>query len=415
MRILIVSEDIPQPTMGGLAKHALTLCRVLRQLGHEVDLLGNGIYPLNANDADLNFGGRIFLELDGHFIGWKEPQLGMFIPQRRTWLAKRFARVIMKYAPGYDVVHYHGHYPNVAKYIPRNINFVQTRHDQGGDCLIDTRFYEGKICTDTSPAHCARCRSANPNPVQQLFSTLAVKRFRNEVSQGYLQHKTIFVSDMLKRNFSRSCGDRPWGQTVHNFVDADNIQNARQKAEALPQQDGVIRVMVAAKLWAAKGVTPFVREFSKRRPANMQLTVAGDGPELPALREAYESEHIRFSGWCSTQDTLALAASSHAVVVPSVWEEPCATTVLEGLLLGKTTFALATGGTPELAVYAASPEQLRLHDSMESLVDDLVTADLSRVYPPHPDRKGGAEHAARALLKIYASPPGQFPVLQEVA
>lgn len=413
MRILIVSEDIPQASMGGLAKHALTLCRTLRQFGHEVDLLGNSLFPLEAAGDEVKFGGRIFCELDGHFIGWKEPQLGMFLPQRRTWVARRFARVIMKYAADYDVIHYHGHYPNVAKFIPPGINFVQTRHDQGGDCLIDTRFHNDRVCTETDPAHCARCRSADPNPVQKLVTTLAVKRFRDEVSQGYLQHKTVFVSDMLHRNFARSCGQKKWGLTVHNFVDADNIGQARQKAGQLPDNDDVIRVVVAAKLWAAKGVTPFVREFSKRRVAHMQLTVIGDGPELPDLRANYESEHIRFAGWCSSERTLELSAAAHAIVVPSVWEEPCATTVLEGLLLGKTTFALNNGGTPELAIYATEPEQFRLHDSIEALVDDLVTADLSRDYAPHADRKGGAEHAVKQLLKIYASPPGQLPRLEE--
>lgn len=413
MRILIVSEDIPQPTMGGLAKHALTLGRVLRQFGHEVDLLGNSLYSIESAGDEVQFGGRIFCELDGHFIGWKEPQLGMFLPQRRTWVARRFARVIMKYAPGYDVIHYHGHFPNLAKFIPPEINFVQTRHDQGSDCLLDTRFHNGKVCEETTPEHCARCRSADPNPVQNLFSTLAVKRFRKEVCQAFTQHKTVFVSDMLQRNFSRSCGQKRWGLTVHNFVDADHIQHARQRAENLPQQEGVVQVVVAAKLWAAKGVTPFVQEFSKRRPSHMQLTVVGDGPELPALRNAFESEHIRFAGWCSSERTLELAAAANAIVVPSVWEEPCATTVLEGLLLGKTTFALATGGTPELKVYAAAPEQLRLHENISALIADLVSADLSCVYPPHPDRKGGAEHAVKKLLKVYGSSPGQLPELED--
>lgn len=413
MRILIVSEDIPQASMGGLAKHALTLCRALRQLGHEVDLLGNSLFPLESAGDEVKFGGRVFCELDGYYVGFKEPQLGLFLPQRRTWVARRFARVIMKHAANYDVIHYHGHYPNVAKFIPPGVNFVQTRHDQGGDCLIDTRFHNDRICTETDPEHCARCRSANPNPVQKFISTLAVKRFRDEVCEGYLQHKTVFVSDMLQRNFARSCGQKKWGLTVHNFVDAGNIGIAREKARELPNKDDVVRVVVAAKLWTAKGVTPFVREFSKRRAPHMQLTIVGDGPELPELRANYESEHIHFAGWCTTERTLELSASAHAIVVPSVWEEPCATTVLEGLLLGKTTFALNRGGTPELAVYAATPDQFRLHDSIEALVDDLITADLSRDYAPHPDRRGGAENAVKQLLKIYVSPPGELPRLEE--
>ena len=40
MRILLVSEDIPYPSMGGLAKHVLTLARALVKAGHEVRYTG---------------------------------------------------------------------------------------------------------------------------------------------------------------------------------------------------------------------------------------------------------------------------------------------------------------------------------------------------------------------------------------
>jgi glycogen(starch) synthase len=94
------------------------------------------------------------------------------------------------------------------------------------------------------------------------------------------------------------------------------------------------------------------------------------------------------------------------VVVPSILEESCPTTVLEGLLLGKPTFALALGGTPELDIYAASPDQLRLHADMRSLVTDLVTFETRASYGVVPDGLGGADHAVRQLLHIYRLPPG---------
>ena len=413
MRILIVSEDIPQPAMGGLAKHALALCRALTRLGHQVDLLGNDMHPVDPDNAEMQFGGRIFGELNGHFIQWKEPTLGMFLPQRRTWVARRFARIIMQHAPAYDVIHYHGHFPNLAKFIPPHVNFVQTRHDQGSDCLLDTRFRNGRICTEAAPQACATCRSAQPNAVQKWVSTMAVQRFRSEVMLGFRQHKTVFVSDMLHRNFARSCGDGSWGVTIHNFADLEPIIAARERAESQASSSDVIRVVVAAKLWAAKGVTPFVREFSRQHRPGMELTVIGDGPELPALRREFESPHIRFAGWCDAERTLELAAAAHAIVVPSVWEEPCATTVLEGLLLGKTTFALEAGGTPELSLYAQAPEQFRLHPTIEGLVQDLVSADLRKSYPLPPDRLGSAERAAERLLRLYAAPMGKLATLQE--
>jgi glycogen synthase len=59
------------------------------------------------------------------------------------------------------------------------------------------------------------------------------------------------------------------------------------------------------------------------------------------------------------------------LVVPSICEESCATTVLEGLALGKPVMALARGGTPELKRYERWDGQLSLHREMQDLVDCL--------------------------------------------
>ena len=98
------------------------------------------------------------------------------------------------------------------------------------------------------------------------------------------------------------------------------------------------------------------------------------------------------------------------VIVPSVWEEPCGTTILEALRLGKVCYALERGGTPELVVYGA-PGQLRLFSDIAALVDGLVDA----LTADHPDRSekvsvpvmtGGRSAdvtvATRRLLDLYA-------------
>jgi glycosyltransferase involved in cell wall biosynthesis len=124
------------------------------------------------------------------------------------------------------------------------------------------------------------------------------------------------------------------------------------------------------------------------------------------LHAEFESNQIQFLGWCTPEKTLKLAAAANAVVVPSILEESCPTTVLEGLLLGKPTFALALGGTPELDMYAAAPDQLRLHPDMRSLVQDLVSFEPRANYGVVPDGLGGADNAVRQLLDIYRLPPG---------
>ena len=404
MRILIVSEDIPYPSMGGLAKHALTLARTLVRLGHEVDILGGSQHPIEAAGEEGRFGGRFFGELNGHDIGWKEAALGAYLPPRRSWVARRFARIILRHAGAYDVVHYHGHVPNVARHIPASVNFVQTRHDQGGDCLLNTRFRAGRVCESADPADCAGCRNPSPNRLQTMLSAAAVRRYRAEVAEAFGRHKTVFVSDMLHRNFSRTVGPGPWGVTVHNFVDLESIARARAAAAAAP--DPGMRVFIAAKLYPAKGIEPFLAELAPVLPPEMRIDIAGDGADLERLKSRFGGERIRFLGWCDVPGTLALAAGAQAIVVPSVWEEPCGTTVLEALLLGKPTFALARGGTPELSIYGA-PGQLRLFPDMPSLVAGLLSLRPAPDFPMPADGMGGAERAARRLLEIYHEPAGR--------
>jgi glycogen(starch) synthase len=408
MRILIVSEDVPYESMGGLAKHALNLARALVRAGHEVDILGGDQHPIAVAGEEGQFGGRFFGELNGHRAGWKEGSLGMYLPPKRTWLAERFARIILRHAHGYDVIHYHGHVPNLARFLPEDLNFVQTRHDQGSDCLAHVRFCHGEICESTDPAECASCITPHPNALQRAVSKNAVIRFRREVAESFRRHKTVFVSDKLQQNLTRTLGPGSWGVTVHNFVDTERLKDARHWAESTKWQRSheQFQVFIAAKLYAAKGIERFLRELVPYLPPEMRVTIAGDGPDEARLRAEYEGSQVQFLGWCTPEKTLKTAAAADAMVVPSILEESCPTTVLEGLLLGKPTFALALGGTPELDIYAASPDQLRLHQNMASLVQDLVTFEPRANYGAVPDGLGGADHALRQLLDIYRSPPG---------
>lgn len=406
MRILLVSEDIPYPNMGGLAKHVLNLARALVRAGQQVDLLGNDDHPIEVCGEEGRFGGRFFGELNGHHAGWKEIRFGMYMPPKRTAIARRFADLILRRAQQYDVVHYHGHIPNLARFLPTEVNFVQTRHDQGSDCFRHTRFRNGEVCAATDPAECAACIAAHPNIVQRAVSAAAVIRFRREVADSFRKHKTLFVSDMLSRNLKRSLGPDQWGATVHNFVDRALLEKIRASAGELPPSEH-FHVFIAAKLYPAKGVEQFLHTLVPRLPPDMLVTVAGDGPDEARMRKHFEGSRIQFTGWCSPDKTLRLAATANAIVVPSVWEEPCATTVLEGLFLGKPTFALYRGGTPELAAYAASPEQLRLHKDMTALVDDLVSFDPTTRFGFAAEGLGSADSAAQQLLQIYRLPSGR--------
>lgn len=408
MKILMVSEDLPAESMGGLARHVLALSRALVAAGHQVDLMGNDDVSISAAGAEFYVDGHFIPALHGQFQGWKELSLGCFVPFKRSVIASRFAAAILRRAGSYDVIHYHGHLANIAYFIPGHINFIQTRHDQGSDCLIHTRFTRGQICRATDPRVCAQCRTEQPNQLQRIVSASAVRQFRAQVAAGFKRHKTVFVSDFLRRNVVRSFGPGPWGVTVHNFIDPNHLQATRKatvkNTTDMFTSDGPLQVFIAAKLYPAKGVAQFLETLTPSQHQRLQIRVAGDGPDQDVLRERFPQ--VDFLGWCSGTESLKLAAAAQVIVVPSICEEACASTIIEALLLGKTVFTLNLGGTPELQIYESAPMQLRLYPNMTALVGGLMTFQRHPDFAVSPHTSAGSTEAAGRLLALYRLPPG---------
>jgi hypothetical protein len=136
----------------------------------------------------------------------------------------------------------------------------------------------------------------------------------------------------------------------------------------------------------------------------MEVRVAGSGPDEAALRKSFP--WVTFLGWQTGEQTLQLTNAATAIVVPSICEESCATTVLEALALGKVVFALRRGGTPELSIYTNDESQLQLFDDMLSLVKGLLNFSIHPIKTAPSQYQSNAMQAARVLLNFYALPPG---------
>jgi glycogen(starch) synthase len=365
----MVSEDLPHQSIGGLGRHLLTLSQSLSLAGHTVDLMGNNLVPFAAIQGESAFLSRFYPDLNLKHIGFKEVNMGIYNPLRYPFVAWRFARAIMRRAGDYDVIHYHGHFPLVANYIPRHVNFIQTRHDQGSDCLTHTRFRNHDVCRETSPYTCAHCATTSPNAVQRYISAGAVSVYRKLVARAFLRHKTIFVSDMLLRNFSRTAGMAEWGSVVHNFVNLKEIEAFSESSRVYTGQN---EVLIAGKLMAGKGIQQFLNGIAGHVPQNMRIRIAGDGEMESLLRNKYESDRIILLGWRSHQDVLRLMSTAVIVVVPSILEEAFGLVALEGLMMGKKVFALNRGGTPELLIYQKYQGQLLLFNTLSGLIEEVI-------------------------------------------
>ena len=361
MKILMVSEDLPGVQLGGLGKHVVTVANALLAQGHTVDVLGRRA----GEPARCGLQGRFIGAIDLAHPNWKESQLGCFNPVKRPWFARALAAVIDRHAARYDVVHYHGHLPLVGAYVARTCPFVQTRHDQGSDCLIHLRFRGEAVCDALDARACAGCIGTNggarPGALRQAISAAAVDGYRDRTAAAFARHKTVFVSDFLRRRFqhARPGADLRRARVIPNVVDM-----ARLPAHAAPEAGHIV---LAGRIDTGKGFAAFLAAAAGRLPAGSRITIVGDGPERAALARRYASARIAFTGWQDYASTVALTARAQLCIVPSLCEEACSTTVLEALALGRPCLALDRGGTPELLRFQRYPGQLQLARDMPAL------------------------------------------------
>jgi glycosyltransferase involved in cell wall biosynthesis len=114
-------------------------------------------------------------------------------------------------------------------------------------------------------------------------------------------------------------------------------------------------LLFVGRLVSDKGAALLLQalDLLQRRGTTLRLTVAGSGPELPALRRQALAlglaERVRFVGALQGED-LARAYAGHKVLaVPSVWDEPFGLVVLEALACGCLPVVADSGALPQAA------------------------------------------------------------------
>lgn len=128
---------------------------------------------------------------------------------------------------------------------------------------------------------------------------------------------------------------------------------------ALPTgDDQPLRLLYAGRLAADKGVETAILAVavlkSQAGAPPVSLSLAGSGLEdYTARLHALAAEHglddrVTFLGWVPNEEMPALMRLHDALLVPSIWPEPFARVVLEGMAAGLVVVATPAGGTGEI-------------------------------------------------------------------
>lgn len=418
MRILLVTEDIPVASPGGAGKHAVLLGNALIAAGHEVELLGRVRAPGVADNND--FLGKLHCMISLRGTGWQEHRFGAYLPGRRNHVGRRIWDTVNELGISrFDVIHYHGHNSAVGACAPEDINFAQTLHDQGSECITMTRFRNGEPCHAVDPRVCASCATLDPNRLQTALSAAAVRRLRATSAVAFAKHKTIFVSHFLARRFVENVQPTAplKAYVIHNFTNVNGMRQVlAEPTTAMPRPARPV-ALVVGRIDRTKGMAALLEALPDALVERFQWRIAGDGPDRHALETAHKARGIEFTGFLPQHLIYAETAAAGVCIVPSVCEEACGTTILEALALGRPVFALRRGGTPELARYERYSGQLALSDSIVGLVESLHKFDANdRPRPSAVDDAGDVSRRLPEILEIYRLPvSGSIPAFNTPA
>lgn len=110
------------------------------------------------------------------------------------------------------------------------------------------------------------------------------------------------------------------------------------------------RILFLGRFTSGKGAARAIQAVARcqraLRDRSLQLTMAGDGPELARCRRLALrlGMSVDFRGWVGAEQRLALLRNADVLIVPSLWPEPFGMVGIEAASLGVPAVAFKAGG-----------------------------------------------------------------------
>jgi glycosyltransferase involved in cell wall biosynthesis len=309
---------------------------------------------------------------------------------------------------GARVVHAHNLHPTLgwralAAAREAGARVVLHLHQYRLVCAIGVCFTRGAECTrchgrDTLPGVRLRCRGSLPEAA--AYGTALSLWQRRLVEQA----DALIVPSAFARERLRALGaPLPWDR-VH--VLAPPLRALRTPSDqAAPPRElagsaSATRpyALVASRLAPEKGVDVAIAAC---RLSGIALVVAGEGPELPALRELAGANDVSFVGRVDDAELARLRAGASVALVPSRSAETFGMAAAEALAAGLPVAASAVGALTELLDESSLAPPGDAPALSEAIARVLVDPDSARRGRERVEAVCAPEVVARALAGIY--------------
>jgi glycosyltransferase involved in cell wall biosynthesis len=222
---------------------------------------------------------------------------------------------------------------------------------------------------------------------KQLLGHVALAMLTREAERTPLAFRhAICVSAASRKVLVEAGVPVSHARVIHTGLNvSDYLKGGEQH---LPHHDAQnLNLLYAGRISPEKGIDTLILAMSRlvcregRR--DIKLTLAGSGSVdyenylRQLVNQSGLADNVSFLGWVSPVEMPELLPQFNVLVVPSIWPEPFARVLLEGMISGLVVVATPTGGTTEI-----------LRDGDNGL---LFAA-------------GDAEHLAQKILGLTADP-----------
>jgi glycosyltransferase involved in cell wall biosynthesis len=338
------------------------------------------------------------LTRDSAATGGRDAALGLL---RGGLAADEVAAAVRR--TGARVVHAHNTLPTfgwraLAAAREAGARVVLHLHNYRLVCAVGTCFTRGEDCTrcharNTWPGVRLNCRGGSRAESAAYAAGLALWQGRFAECADAIVVPSAFARDRL----------RELGAPVENARVLGSVQ--REFAERSPAAAGR-HVLAAGRLTPEKG---FADAIDACRAQGLPLVVAGDGPELAALRARAAGGDVVFTGRVSPDELARLRAEAAAAVVPSRYQEILPLAALEAMAAGLPVVASRAGGlseaVPDEGLYPPGDVQ-QLGERLKSLYGDAAAGDRALTAARE---RWAPEVIAQGLREVYAATSPQEP------
>jgi glycosyltransferase involved in cell wall biosynthesis len=248
-----------------------------------------------------------------------------------------------------DVIHVHNTFPLLTASVlaagtEARVPIVVTIHNYKLSCASGDFFRAGTVCHDCAgrlglPGIVHGCyRGSRLTTAPVVAGTVLNRQSWRTRPSAY-----IFISESQRRAMESM--NLPLSRS---FVKWNLVP--RTPAGATHDEG---RVSYLGRLDQAKGLSVLMDGWDcylgRSGDANLRLSIAGNGPLMPVIREwAGGRESVDLLGVLDRDGCRDLIARSRAVVVPSAWEETFGLVVVEAMAGGVPVIAARHGSLPEL-------------------------------------------------------------------